>query len=106
MSRGTPERDWPLKCFNGHKNWLLGWYESRHYTIDPDPLVHGAKLLKLAAFVDYNMTNWSDHVIINVADTYFLLYNRATKFNIHTEEKRDQVTITEHTGGSSDARAG
>ena len=33
MAAGYKDANWPRKAFNGHKNWLLGWYSSRHLSL-------------------------------------------------------------------------
>jgi hypothetical protein len=104
MAYGHKETSWPQKCFNGHKNWLLGWYSTRHLTLNP--VQDGSRLFKLATFVDYDKTGSDDKVVINIGDVYFLQYNRAKSFNVHTEEKKDMVTVTEDAAGGSENRAG
>ena len=105
MAGGYLDMDFPQKAFNGVKNWQLGFYSDRQTTIRP--LVGAARTVKLAAFVDYDLTNSGEYVVINVADTYFLEYNLATKFNADVEEKQNQTTITEIVaGGESNSVAG
>jgi len=106
MAAGYKNKEWPLKCFNGHKNWILGWYKSRLITVDP--LREGSRLVKLAAFVDFEKTSFirGEYVLANIIDTFFLQFNRAKGFNRDTEEKRNQVTVTEAMHGGSENRAG
>ena len=80
-------------CFNGHKNWILGWYDDRSIVVDPKS--DGAWTGKLAAFVDYEFaTSQSENVLIKVGDLH-LQYNRKKGFNSGTLEKADKITVTE-----------
>jgi hypothetical protein len=79
-------------CFNGHKNWLLGWYDNRK--IEVDRRSSGSWSGRLAAFVDYKSTSPSEYVLIKVGNLH-LQYNRKKDFNSGTVEKADQVTVTE-----------
>jgi hypothetical protein len=45
-------------------------------------------------------------VIINIADRYFLMYNRAKSFNTNTQALRNQVTVTKKTPTRSTSLAG
>ena len=100
MSFGRKDKEGPLKCFNGHKSWLLGWYSSRHITVD------GPAHIKLASFVDFAQTAEHEPVIANVLDKYYLMFNQAKGFNKDTEGKPDMLTITEAQTGGSDSVAG
>lgn len=82
-------------CFNGHKNWLLGWYSDRSISLLPDK--NGAFGGRLYAFVDYDRTPLNSFVVIRVRDLY-LQYNRARRFNSATQERKNQVTITRGPG--------
>lgn len=104
MASGYKASHWPLKCFNGFNSWVLGWYKDRQVSVDP--IASGAVLLKLAAFVDYELATEGEPVVVNILDQFYLQYNRAKGFNEDTGEKRDQVTITEDAGGGSDNRGG
>lgn len=86
---------WPRKCFNAHKNWLLGWYSSKTKYVDTAALnQNGPMTIHLAAFVDFDVLD-DDHqnVLINIDDTYFLQYNRAKGANVETGEYPNKVTI-------------
>jgi len=104
MAGGYRNPDWPVKCFNGHKNWVLGWYKSRQLKLDPAK--DGLKFIPLAAFVDYRKTQGQEPVLINISNRFYLQYNRAKGFNRETEEKRNQLTVTEATDSGSESRAG
>lgn len=78
------------RCFNGHKNWILGWYADRAITVDPSTA--GAWHGTLVAFVDYDQASNTEYVLIKTGDLY-IQYNMAKKFNSGTKERRNQVTI-------------
>ena len=78
------------RCFNGHKNWILGWYADRAITVDPSTA--GAWHGTLVAFVDYDQASDTEYVLIKTGDLY-IQYNMAKKFNSGTKERRNQVTI-------------
>lgn len=105
MAAGHRQTNWPRKCFNGQKNWQLGWYYSRQETIRMSALEKGA-LVELATFVDFDISDHDEPVLLNVADSYFLQYNVAKGFNIDTEQKKNMVTITAPTGRGSDSMEG
>lgn len=104
MSTGVKSQRTPLRCFNGAKNWQLGWYRDRQRKIQPHR--SGPTVLKIAAFTDYDDTPGSIPVLISVAGVYFLQYNRAKHFNSGTGEKRNQLTITENLEDGSESKAG
>ena len=83
----------PAMCYNGHKNFVLGWYTDRQITINP--ATTGPWLGKLVGFVDYTGTSASrnEYVLIVVGQLY-IQYNLAEKFNFETKEKANMVTIT------------
>ena len=85
--------DSPVMCYNGHKNYVLGWYVDRQITINP--ATDGPWLGKLVGFVDYAYTSVSrnENVLIAV-DKLYIQYNLAEKFNFETQEKANMVTIT------------
>jgi hypothetical protein len=91
MGFSYPRTKWPRLCFNGHKNWFLGWYSDRTITVDP---VKSAWKGRVAAFADYDLTPEDKYVIIKVGDLY-LQYNRAKKMNLETREKANQLTVTQ-----------
>jgi Gametolysin peptidase M11 len=103
MGYGANSETWPQKCFNGVKSWQLGWYQDRHLKVDVDDV---SRPISLAAFVDYKRTSPDKPVLINIADKYFLMYNRAKGFNAETQAMQDQVTVTESTPSLSSSRAG
>jgi Gametolysin peptidase M11 len=104
MSAGFTNSTWPRKCFNGQKNWMLGWYSQRSLTIDPFAMQ--PTLVKLATFVDYDKAQADEPVLVNVANTYYVQYNVAKGFNIDVNEKQNQLTVTEEGPSGSESRGG
>jgi hypothetical protein len=104
MAAGHKEIDWPRKCFNGYKNWQLGWYKDRQLTLN-DAFDEG-HIVPLASFVDFNRTDTDEPVVVIVADEFYIQFNLARDFNIDTEEKRNQVTITAPGASGSEGLAG
>jgi hypothetical protein len=104
MAAGHKAKDWPRKCFDGEKHWQLGWFFRRQRSLLSNDLAAG-RLINLATFVDYDKSDYDEPVLIRIHDV-FLQYNRAKAFNVDTEEKKDQVTITRRTGSGSNALAG
>jgi Gametolysin peptidase M11 len=92
MAGGYTVANWPLKCFNGQNNNVLGWYSDR--TLAMVPASGGAQLVKLAAFVDYNKTSVDEPVLLNIGDQFYIQYNRAKGMNVGSAEKQDKVTVT------------
>ena len=107
----APEKiEVPRKCYNAHDHYELGWFASHAYELDPVQLLGQAepKWMWVAAFVDYdqiqhlsppsNHTNNDPmiqdffYVVIKIGDLY-VQYNRATKFNVETEEFPNTLTV-------------
>ncbi len=86
----------PSKCFNGHKNYLLGWYSDRFLQITPSVLPWTGNLV---TFVDYDKALPNEPVLIQINDLY-LQYNRAKSFNYQTRQNQDEVTITQAVNAS------
>lgn len=101
MGSGGTDAYTPRKCFNGYQAYLFGWYMTRH--IHLDPTVNGNQLIQLATFVDYDKADPNQHVIMIIDNTYYFLYNRAKGFNVDTEQKRDEVTISQPVEDGTDS---
>jgi hypothetical protein len=94
MGTAPQQMHYPRKCYNGPNHWHLGWYSrTLEIEIGSDTLASPMNV-KLAAFVDNDMTTDEHYVIIKFGN-YYMQYNRATKFNVDTSEMRDMVTIVE-----------
>jgi hypothetical protein len=103
MSASYKDTDWPKKCFNGQNSDYLGWYSDKQKNLDP--LVDGDALVELASFVDYPKAT-DGYVNIAISNRYFLQYNVAESFNADTQDKANQVTITEAYSEGSNLIAG
>jgi Gametolysin peptidase M11 len=104
MGSGYTNGKWPRKCFNGFNSWRFGWYSTRH--LSHNPLTDGDRLVKLATFVDFKKTAMDEVVLINIANQYYLEYNRAKGFNIHTEHAVNQVSVTQPNSHGTNRLAG
>lgn len=94
MGYSYPKVGAPSMCFNGHKNWLLGWVGDKSITVDTKK----AWSVRLYASVDYlHGLPENSYVLIRVQDLY-LQYNRARHFNSGTQERKNQVTIVRGPG--------
>ena len=94
MGYSYPKVGAPSMCFNGHKNWLLGWVSDKSVTVDTSKAWSG----RLYASVDYlRGLPENSYVLIRVRDLY-LQYNRARRFNSGTQERKNQVTIVRGPG--------
>ena len=102
LGLSTRSAEAPLRCFNGLKNHQMGWYSDHEAKVVPAK--HGTQTINLAAFADISKT--TELVLLNVADTYFVQYNRAKGMNVGTGEKLNQVTITTKYSQGSKAVAG
>ena len=100
MGRSYTHARWPLRCFNGRNNHVLGWYNEMKF----DPTTSTShRLIDLSGFVHYDQSNT---VLVNLANQIFLQYNRAALFNAHSGEMKDRVTVTLATKGGSELLGG
>ena len=93
----------PLKCFNGHKNWISGWFEDREYAINP--AMPSPVLARLVTFVDYKKDLEENDVVLIRVGRYYVQYNRAKGANIDTGLHADKVSITFAEDAISDSKA-
>jgi hypothetical protein len=103
----------PQKCYNSQNHWRLGWFADRQIEIDSGTLLTGPKLLHIAAFVDYEKTQYQNdgflyHVLARIEDVFYLQYNRAKDYNIGTTELGDKLVVVKlnTTTGTSDVLVG
>jgi Gametolysin peptidase M11 len=100
----------PQKCFNAYHHFQLGWFASHHFEIDPlGDSTSMPQQVVLAAFTDYDKAQSGGDeavVILNVANQYYVQYNRADRFNSETEAMADRVVINEDLGERTDLLAG
>jgi len=83
----------PAMCFNGHKNFVLGWYADKQITVNPTT-TSGAWSGKLVGFVDYMKASIdrNEYVLI-ISGNLYIQYNLAKGFNFQVQEKANMVTI-------------
>lgn len=94
----------PVKCFNGHKNWVAGWFQDRENYATPS--MPNPILSRLVAFVDYENVNLDDSdVVLMRVGQYYIQYNRAKGLNIDTGMHKDKVSITYAKDHVSDSEA-
>ena len=96
----------PAMCFNGHKNYALGWYADKQVT--DNPATGGVWSGKLVGFVDYKKASTirGEYIIVVVKLPYvegdlYIQYNLAEDFNYQNQEHQNKVTITQATGIST-----
>jgi hypothetical protein len=103
MGYGISSMVAPLKCYNGYKNYQLGWYADKQSNVDP---FSAPGTYTLSAFIHYDRATSSEPVILSIGDYYYIQLNQAELFNNETDVNRDQVTITANTVGFSTHVAG
>jgi hypothetical protein len=86
------------------ENWQLGWYQGRQTRLTVD--TEAGHLIKVASFVDFKRTNNNEPVTVRVGDIIYLQYNVAKEFNVDTEEKKNELTITAKSDSGSEGIAG
>lgn len=96
MGFSTSKLGTPLSCFNGNKNYYLGWYSDRTAIVDESKAWGG----RLFAFVDYNNTPSDGHVLIKYGKLY-IQWNRAKSFNYETRAYRNYVTIVHNVASNA-----
>jgi hypothetical protein len=111
MSQGGDQVDHPRQSFNGQKNWMLGWFQSRHLHVDPfeefpdNNGEGGAFLIDLATIVDFDKAMTHQPVIVAIREDYYLQYNCAKGFNAETRDVPNTVTVTANTGFAMSLRS-
>jgi len=98
MGYGIAQVGSPAMCYNPQKNWSLGWYKDRALSLTMTELPWGGNL---AAYVDYDLTQSNQYVLINVGNSVprlFIQYNRAKNMNTETRAERDKVVIVQDKG--------
>jgi len=93
MGASTKAAGRPTMCFNGHKNYVFGWYKDKQIVVQPSKT--GPVAIKLYGFVDYQNAN--GYVLIIVGQLY-IQFNLAEKFNSQTRKYPNNVTIVKSTG--------
>ena len=91
MGYGYDSDDTPVMCFNGPKNWQLGWYSDRHVNLSNGGFWSG-NMYGLSA---YQSSSANDAVVVRIdanPDIY-VSYNRKDGINIGTQEGGNQVLV-------------
>lgn len=97
MGYGVKSSTGPSKCFNGIKNWQLGWFSDRSVEVSSS----SPTKVNLASFVDADSTTSEHTVLVKVDGKYYIQYNRAKGMNSETGAAANMVTIvTAVTSGS------
>ena len=85
----------PVMCFNGPKNWQLGWYSDRHLTVSPDYSWSG----RIYGIASYGVTSSNEKMIIrmddpsNSAGDIYISYNAKIGVNAGSLEGGNQVLV-------------
>lgn len=84
-------------CFNGVKNWQLGWYDDKTIDVAAYAPTFNGWIGQLKEITDYNANDPQDYFVVvrlqDGADDYYVHFNRDTSFNSGTKEGGDQVLI-------------
>lgn len=104
MGAAMREYMYPQKCYNSQNHWQLGWFKDKAIEIDTTKLSSGPILLNIAAFVDYEKSQFGAtnslgqpfYILAKIHDVYYLQYNRAKDHNIGTSELGDKLVIVQH----------
>ena len=96
----------PAMCFNGAKSWYFGFYDDRHYDIQPSVSTGNVHLVGIDDYVN-GKTNADEHaVVMRLSDEYeniFVMYNQAKGINSGVGLK-NKVTIVEQEGPHSSSQ--
>jgi hypothetical protein len=98
MGFSKVDSTFPAMCYNGYKHYQLRWFEDRHLNLMDFTT---PRRILLAAFADYDKTSSQHAVIVNVANIFFLQYNRAKRNNRETQLLPNLVTYTQNRGGGA-----
>ena len=86
----------PIMCFNGPKNWQLGWFSDREVALNSGSSWSG----NLYGISNYQSSSNGDAVIIkiNTSPNTYVSFNRQEGISIGTQEGGDKVLV--HTKSS------
>jgi len=84
----------PLMCFNGPKNWQLGWFDDRSIAITPV----GEETFTLIGAAEYDQASGNEYVTLKVGDKCYVSFNRKVGINSGTIEGGNQVLVHEKEG--------
>ena len=104
MGYSYNQDDTPAMCYNAAKNYQLGWYEGKEGEIDPyTDLCTGPTRFMLNGVVDYQNGSPGAYVTLKVGGFWYLGFNKASGFNVGTQEAKNQVTIHKKEGSVTSA---
>jgi hypothetical protein len=86
----------PVMCFNGPKNWQLGWFDDKRTAITPTEGVEASFTLIGAA--EYTQASGNEYVILKVGTKHYISFNRRVGVNSGTVEGGDKVLVHEKEG--------
>ncbi|KAL7548652.1 hypothetical protein ACHAWF_011924 [Thalassiosira exigua] len=95
-------------CFNGCKNWQLGWFSDRHVNLTPFVDSFSGRLF---GTTQYDVTTSSDKMILRLHDPgcsicdYYVSFNHASSYNAFTGESKDMVQIHTKAGTPDSGKA-
>ena len=89
----------PVMCFNGPKNWQLGWYSDRQLSVSSGSSWSG----RVYGISDYQSSSNGDAVVIKIdtSPNLYVSYNRITGISAGSLEAGNQVLIHEKAEGPS-----
>lgn len=96
------QEEFPANCFNAANHWKLGWFLDRRITVSRDD---SARIVKLAAFVDYrDLPVSSDYqVLVRISEGDMVAqWNRAKEFNQDVYERKNDLVIVEQATQSTE----
>ena len=104
MGHSYNDDDGPIMCFNTAKNWELGWYETKHLTINP--LVQKFWEGKLIGYPNYKDPNApvDSSVIVKIEGhnkNYFVGFNLRAGINRQNQEADAWNKVIVHSVGTS-----
>lgn len=92
-------------CFNGAKNWQLGWFSDRHVDLSASG---GAYIGRLYGPTMYSTTGSSDKMIVRISDSscascdiYVSFNHRDSVINSQTNEAPNRVLVHTKTSGQN-----
>ena len=114
MGSSFPNDDAPKMCFNGPKNYQLNWYANQQLSIDPTrgkpeimTEISKTRTYIMNGIVDYKPEGDTEDKLVSLRldqqgtqHDYYIGYNRASDFNVGTQEDLNEIVVWEKpTGG-------
>lgn len=98
MGFGFPYDEFPYRCFNGPKSYVLGWYSSRTLSADLLSLTTPLKAT-LIGTADFNNTkNHPSYLVVIKIESgqvdFYVNFNRKTGINKDTYKYEDKVVVS------------